>query len=268
VIAIEAADGIGNIIQSVPFIIEMKRKHKELILYDRADSSQAFLLIKKHFVSYVKHPARLKVPLFRIPPLNRYIGTPEYKIWFKHYNVDMPKVFRNDLDFEENTADYDYVVWPGCKPNWLMKMYGHWEELVSQLNGSVAVVGLKDDGPKNIPGAIDYRGKFSLLQTGGIIKNCKVFIGNEGGISHYSAALGVKTLILWGGSDHVKNFPGYLPNVESIMVGLDCQPCQHVKCYAKDGKKYGCAPKDYIDGTARCLYRLDPKTIIDKLNRI
>ena len=70
----------------------------------------------------------------------------------------------------------------------------------------------------------DYRTVLSLSVTGGLIKNADIFIGDEGGISHYAAALGIKTYIIMGCTDPVKNLPPN--NAIPISLNLDCQPCQ------------------------------------------
>ena len=49
---------------------------------------------------------------------------------------------------------------------------------------------------------LDFVGQLSLLEIAACIKNCRVFIGNDSGLMHMSAAIGTPTLGLFGPTDN------------------------------------------------------------------
>ena len=57
---------------------------------------------------------------------------------------------------------------------------------------------------------LDLVGTLSLLEIAACIQRCKVFVGNDSGLMHMSAAIGTPTLGLFGPSDHLMYGP-YCP---------------------------------------------------------
>lgn len=250
-------DGIGNVIQSIPFIKEMRKHYKKVIGVDRADFVQTKTIVEHLFDEIVplgKHDK--KIPTYSIPPLYRYKSYPEYKGWFRFHNIPEPEEFKIDLadvKYNEVGADYDVVLWGGCKPEWLSKRWPYWGELAELLVDRglrVAVVGADGDGGDFPSNLYDFRGQLSLLTTGGVIHHSRKYIGNEGGITHYANALQSDMYVIWGGTDPVKNMPPPREGYHSIVLGLDCQPCQ----WTVKSPREGCAER-------RCLYDLIPEIV-------
>jgi ADP-heptose:LPS heptosyltransferase len=64
-----------------------------------------------------------------------------------------------------------------------------------------------------------------LAQTAALLARCDLYLGNDSGISHLAAALGVRTLAVFGPSDARRWEPrGQKVNV--LRRAIDCSPCQ------------------------------------------
>ncbi|MDI6739258.1 MAG: glycosyltransferase family 9 protein [Candidatus Edwardsbacteria bacterium] len=86
-------------------------------------------------------------------------------------------------------------------------------------------------------GAISTPPHLRLGQTLGLIDSCKLFISNDSGLAHCSAALGVPTIALFGPTDHRISGPaGRLVGIITSRTG--CRPCYY------PGKRPGCSAKD------------------------
>ena len=141
-------------------------------------------------------------------------------IWYGECNY-------NKLKKEKNK--YDIVVHNGFNrfgaANWEVKSYPHYKEVVKLLDGfKICSVGTKDE---YIEGTDDKTG-LDLLTTGGIIKNCKVFLSNDSGLYHYSNALGVKNVVIFTATSIKKNFDSRFHKYSTIVgrSDLECRPCQ------------------------------------------
>ncbi len=114
---------------------------------------------------------------------------------------------------------------------------------------SAVLVGSKDDGVLGDSLAVDMRGRGSLLHQAGIIAGASVFLGNDSGLTHVAAALGVPTVVLFGPSHVSKNLPP--ANARAILADVDlaCRPC----IYRKDGKWKTCGHE--------CMVQIDPTVV-------
>lgn len=244
--------GIGNIIQSLPFVFEMKKRYEKVTAFNKSmDFPETKKLVGKAFDCI--YPNLRSVPkdykIFRAP-IRRPFS--EYKAWFIDNKERLPDKFNIDfINYTKMEPKYKIVVCPECKDNWICKKWLYWPDLISELE-DVAIVGLrKKDKFENVT---DYRGKLSLLETGGLIRNSTIFIGNEGGISHYSAALGTKTYIIFGCTDTIKNMPPN--NAISISKDLSCQPCQFTDIVQKGIIFLGCKER-------KCLKELTVENVME-----
>jgi len=257
VCVIDIADGIGNIIQSIPFIVEMKKKYNKVIGHNRPDFPESVDIVR-HLYDGLRDKGDVGRcdKYYPIPNLSRMGSYSEYRSWFKYHKEQVPKFFVFDVAHKEMDDKYDMVIWPECKPQWRSKQWPYWNELVQYIQSMgvtyrIAVVGSDKNGMK-IDGVDDLRGKLTLMETGGIIKNTCYYIGNEGGISHYANALGKNVYIIYGGTDVVKNMPPSRNGLYRVSLGLDCQPCQFGMCKSHPAR--GCQELD-------CLTLLKPRVV-------
>lgn len=75
----------------------------------------------------------------------------------------------------------------------------------------------------NTPNLILAKG-LPLVQLASVMKGCRLFIGNDSGISHMAAALGLPTLAIFGPTDHRVWSPRG-EKVEVVRKGIPCSPC-------------------------------------------
>jgi len=70
----------------------------------------------------------------------------------------------------------------------------------------------------------------TLLQLASVMEGCWFFIGNDSGISHMAAALGLPTMVIFGPTDHKV----WSPRGEKTFVvqrGVHCSPCPQERFY-------------------------------------
>lgn len=256
--------GIGNIIQSLPFAYEMKKRYGKIYAFNKSmDFIDTKHLVSHYFTEIFR--GRNNVPKdyhFYKAPERR--SKPEYECWFIDNNESIPDKFViPHIGYELVDKKYKVVIWPECKANWPCKMWPYFSELIKLLTakfGKIAIVGTNRESM--LYDVDDYRTVLPLAVTGGLIKNADIFIGNEGGISHYAAALGVKTYIIMGCTDPIKNLPPN--NAIPISLDLDCQPCQFRNLLEEKTDKtiimHGCEHRN-------CLNKLTAKKVYDECTR-
>jgi ADP-heptose:LPS heptosyltransferase len=123
------------------------------------------------------------------------------------------------------------VLAPGCKTGEMAAKRWPWFSELSERFDNVAVVGTTDDlrtikgEPLEFPDHCrSFTGKLTLKETARLIASAGIFVGNDSGLSHLAAALGVPTIMLFGPTPDVTL--GHLPpNVVVIRAGLACEPC-------------------------------------------
>ncbi len=90
--------------------------------------------------------------------------------------------------------------WSG--KNWLPERFGEVARWLADGNGfQVAWIGGKGEEslvPESGKNDFNWMGKTSLPLLAAIIENARLFIGNDGGLLHFAAALNVPTVSIWG----------------------------------------------------------------------
>lgn len=89
----------------------------------------------------------------------------------------------------------------------------------------------------------------TLWQMAAFAALARAFVGGDTGPTHMAAALGVRTLGLFGASDPERNSP-YGPRVKVVTAGTECSPCWKTRC-----------PR----GQVECMEKLLPETVLDEL---
>lgn len=115
--------------------------------------------------------------------------------------------------------------------------------------------GLRRDELIEHPRVLDCRGQGTLRQTAGLIRQCALMIGNDTGLCHLSAAVGVPTVVVFGPTEPVKCLPPN--NAVGVSLGLPCQPCQ--------GSRHGMnrlASRQHCDG--ECVKQLEAWRIVEQ----
>jgi len=237
---VQIAGGIGNVIQSIPFIKECGKYYDEVYgLWTRQDFTHELFTAVAPMIQHLFTKGKIYDRI--IPSDGQFYSTPieqpargtfkmwdepEYAKWFTAWDMPKPQVFDTSMNWlSALDTKHDVVVWAGCKPIWKSKRWPYWDELCNMYE-DIAIVGLPGEGD-NIPDhVIDYRGTISLQDTASLISMANFYVGNEGGTSHLAAAVGTRTYIIYGASDNVKNFPPERKGLYRIALNLPCQPCQ------------------------------------------
>ena len=92
--------------------------------------------------------------------------------------------------------------------------------------------------------AIDLSGCTDLGTAMALIKDCSVFVSNDSGLMHVSAALGIPTVAIFG-STNTKTTSPKGAKVNVISKNVDCAPCLKKKC-----------PTDF-----RCMTNIEPEDV-------
>ncbi len=106
------------------------------------------------------------------------------------------------------------------------------------------------DAVDNQVKVIDLTGKTTLGQALGMIKQCNVFVTNDSGLMHVSAALYVPTVAIFGSTDHIATGP-YSDNASIVRTELDCSPCLETHC---PKKHFRCMEDISVDDVAQAIY--------------
>jgi len=97
------------------------------------------------------------------------------------------------------------TFWNICKKLGLLESFAH--------NSDIAIL---DNSYFNV---------FNWDEIIAILKNCKGFIGNDGGLMHLASSAGAKGVAIFGPSSVKKN-KSYNPDIKEIFKSYLCQPCQ------------------------------------------
>ena len=137
--------------------------------------------------------------------------------------------------------------------SWGGKGWPYFDKLATFFR-NVYLVGAKSDflPPFDWPdNTVNLIGKISFQETISLIAQCKLFIGNEGGLAHIAAVLKIPTFILFGPTSIVKNLErGAIAVTKNPLE--KCQPCQFTSKFLK------CKHR-------RCLNGLLPEMVMDEI---
>jgi len=138
---------------------------------------------------------------------------------------------------------------------------GYFKQLATllrrELRATMVVFGTGADAEaareieQGAPGhVVDLAGKTSLAQAMAMIGVCDVFVTNDSGLMHVSAALGVPTLAIFGSTDHVATGPRG-SKTRIIRHETECSPCLKPEC-----------PTDF-----RCMLSIEPEEVWKEMEK-
>lgn len=153
------------------------------------------------------------------------------------------------------------IMHPGSgsiKKNWpasnFIKVY---RNLESQGIGSEIIIGpaeydLDKYFKKHLPPNSIIHTPASLLELVPLLKQSSGFIGNDSGISHLAAFMGIPSIVIFGPSDP-KRWKPFGRFVKVVRYQTDCMPCFETK--KSDCKEF------------KCLNDITPEVVINELYR-
>ena len=94
-----------------------------------------------------------------------------------------------------------------------------------------ALLGKTDRGKTGIKDRLAFfLGEMSLRESAFLMTLSELVITDDSGPMHLSAALGVRTLAIFGPTDPVRLGPSYGPQCSSVHLDLACRPCMKRRC--------------------------------------
>lgn len=232
---VELNDTLGGMVQATPFFAALRHSFDRIVGINKnqiGDDSYMVLMSVLDSIVRVENARSRKSgsEYFKVPDHNmmRASRIAEYLEWFHEYGIDVPD---SGLTYSVGVSDRipektaDVLLWAGACPGESRNMWPYWSELASILtmHNTVGFIGKHDLGgghgffmvsDPNTP----------MPDVGAMLLSCKCFIGNDGGLSKYSAALGVRTFVITGPGDHRLS---YLPNSDLHVSAspMGCSPC-------------------------------------------
>jgi len=133
---------------------------------------------------------------------------------------------------------------------------------IEEFAGSVILVGASADheecealrssmGPGR---AVNFAGAGDLPLTAALIAKCNAFLGNDSGLAHLAAAVGLPSVVISGPGDPTEVAP-YSPLAVTVKHPLFCSPCYKNYCYRKDNP-------------VECLTAIPPEDVWQHLARL
>jgi len=144
---------------------------------------------------------------------------------------------------------YDVVIHDGFNKrgsaNWKIKSYPYYNEVANILvkkGYSVCSIGSKAEYIRDTK---DRTG-MDLLNSLGVIKSSKVFLGNDSGLYHCANALEVNNVVIFTATSIEKNYDERFHKYSKLVYreDLKCRPCQGENRWAKDCKIWDCRQID------------------------
>ena len=132
------------------------------------------------------------------------------------------------------------------------------EHVARDLGGTVLLTGSSTDVhvadstmnsiDPSIRGAVlNLAGKTTLWQLGALVKRCDFYVSADSGPMHISAALGTRTIALFGPTDPARHGPHGVGH-QVIRKDMPCSPCYRRKC-----KSRKCMLAIQAEDVTRCL---------------
>ncbi len=127
------------------------------------------------------------------------------------------------------------------------------DKIQNNLNANVILIGSQDEfdvsaevAEKSKTKPIVLTGKTSLAEVTAILSVCDLLVSNDTGPAHISAALGTKTIALFGPTNPLTTSP---LNAEIIRKDVECSPCMLRDC-----------PIDH-----RCMTQISAEEVFQKI---
>ncbi|KER09759.1 MAG: hypothetical protein HY22_09220 [[Candidatus Thermochlorobacteriaceae] bacterium GBChlB] len=105
---------------------------------------------------------------------------------------------------------------------------------------------------------INLCGELSLLESTELLKNCKLLISNDTGISHIGGALQINQIVIFGPTDDMQFTPYRNPNAVIVKAALPCMPCDDIICRAEQTEKLKKIERPF------CMHLVDEAMIVEQ----
>lgn len=118
----------------------------------------------------------------------------------------------------------------------------HWRTLIAKYLDAgwrVVIVGGPDDAGlaatlADHPDLRDWSGRLALTETAALLERADLFIGSDSGPAHLAACAGVPSVILFSGTNRVRQWRPWSRRSLVLRKKVGCRPCHHKICPLAD----------------------------------
>jgi ADP-heptose:LPS heptosyltransferase len=129
--------------------------------------------------------------------------------------------------------------------NWLPQ---HWNKLIVKLAENFTLIQLGDENEITFDNTVRLAGKLNLRESISVLEKCSLFIGGVSFLMHAAAAVGLKSVIIYGGRETPSN-SGYKQNA-NLFENMNCGPCW---IHQEDG--------EVCDNNHQCMQKINPELV-------
>lgn len=119
---------------------------------------------------------------------------------------------------------------------WPLERFARLIVLWQQAGATVFLVGSHKDrrarGSQGFapPGVVDLVGRLDIRKLHAFLGACDLFVGNDSGPAHLAAIAGVKTLVVFSGTNDPRIWKPCGPHVKVLSHPVPCSPCEEKRC--------------------------------------
>jgi hypothetical protein len=152
------------------------------------------------------------------------------------------------------------VVEPHSKEDWFGDLrawpFERWQQAIDRVRavhgGEYTLVQMGEGGRPAVRGILDLSGQLPFRESAALLKQASLFLGQEGGLMHVADAIGVPSVIIWGGLT-LPEFACYPERHTILCARVPCAPC---------GLRGGCPFEK------RCLTEIHTDTVTGAVDHI
>jgi len=168
----------------------------------------------------------------------RYIGANPIDAGLEVWTAQKDKLFAHDVlrKLDQTKTDLHIAFAPGASwpfrrwPSSRFIQLGNW--LQENYNANILIFAAKVEQELSLSiekglhssQTLNLTGETTLREMASILRQCKLFIGNDSGPLHVAAASGVPVIGLFGPGEY-QRFKPWGTGHEAIYLGLSCSPC-------------------------------------------
>ncbi|MGI8556264.1 MAG: lipopolysaccharide heptosyltransferase II, partial [Pyrinomonadaceae bacterium] len=142
---------------------------------------------------------------------------------------------QNGVDFSKKVVAFCAGSTNSRAKRWQSASYAKLNDLLQEnLNAEVVLIGAKDELDVSEKVAAESKikpiiltGKTTLAELAAVLSVCDLLVSNDTGPAHIAAALGTKTLVIFGPTNPVTTHP---IGAEIIRKEVECSPCMLRDC--------------------------------------
>jgi ADP-heptose:LPS heptosyltransferase len=135
----------------------------------------------------------------------------------------------------------------------------HWRSLIDRFlkdGWRVIVVGGPDEASVRLglaphPHLRDWTGLLSLTQTTALLERADLFLGVDSGPAHLAASAGTPSIILFSGTNHVRQWRPWSRRALVLRHKVPCSPCHRKSCPLADHPCLGGLGPERVHRAAR-----------------